>query len=80
MFRVFNLLDRASDALAHAFDDHHAPEGSRSRPDGALYLLVLALIPCALVLSWELSPWVLGVLGLIVGLISAALYVIWASI
>src|SRR5262249_36233083 len=78
MYGFFNLLDRAFDTLAHAFDDRHAPETPRSRPQAALLVVAVALVPCALVLGWEWAPWLLGVLGLIGAVVCAALYVIWA--
>ena len=79
MLRLFNLLDQAFDALAHAFDRRNEPEKPRSRPQAILFVLALVLVPCAVVLGWELSPWLLGVLGLIAALVCAALYAAWAS-
>jgi 4-hydroxybenzoate polyprenyltransferase len=78
MFRLFNLLDRALDTLAHAFDARHAPATPRSRPQVGLFLLALALIPCALVLGWEGDPWLLAVLGLLGAVVFAALYARWS--
>ena len=77
MYRLFNLLDGACDALAHAFDGDHAPEGQQSRPHVMFILLAFILLPCALVLGWEWSPAMLGVLGLIGALLSVSLFVIW---
>jgi hypothetical protein len=79
VLRFFNLLDRAFDALARAFDGRNGPEKPRSRPQAILFLLALVLVPCAVVLGWELSPWLLGVLGLIAVLVSAGLYAVWTS-
>jgi 4-hydroxybenzoate polyprenyltransferase len=77
MLSLFDLLDRAFDTLAHGFDDRHAPKTPRSRPQVALFLLALALVPIALVLGWEGSPWLFGVLGLMGAIVFAALFVIW---
>jgi len=77
MLSLFDVLDRAFDTLAHAFDSQHAPETPRSRPQVVMFLLALALVPCALLLGWELSPWALGVLGLIGGVVCAGLYAVW---
>jgi 4-hydroxybenzoate polyprenyltransferase len=79
MFGFFDLLDRAFDTLAHAFDDKHAPETPRSRPQVVLFLLAAALVPIALVLGWEWSPWLLGLLGLIGAVVFAGLYAIWTN-
>jgi 4-hydroxybenzoate polyprenyltransferase len=77
MLGLFDFLDRAFDTLAHAFDERHAPETPRSRPQVVLFLLAVALVPVALVLGWDWSPWLLGVLGLIGVVVFAGLFVIW---
>ena len=79
MFGLFNLLDRACDTLAYAFDREETPELPRSRPQAVLFLLALVLVPCAVVLGWELSPWLLGVLGVIGLLVCSGLYIVWGS-
>ncbi len=78
MFGVFNFLDRTFDTLAHAFDEPHAPEAPRSRPHVVLILVGAVLVPCLLVLGWEGSPWLLGVLGLLGAVLCAALFAFWA--
>ena len=77
MFTVFNLLDRAIDTLGHIFDSPHAPETPRSRPQLGLFLIAIVLVPCLMFLGWELSPWSLGVLGLVGVVICAGLLAIW---
>lgn len=77
MVSFFNFLDRAFDALAHAFDDRPPSERPRSYPQVVMFLLALALVPCVLFLGWEGSPWLLGLLGLMGAIIMAALYPIW---
>jgi hypothetical protein len=77
MLSFFNLLDRAFDTLAHAFDSRHAPDAPRSSPQVAMFLLALALVPCVVVLGWEGDPWMLAVLGLMGAIVSAALTAIW---
>jgi hypothetical protein len=78
MVSIFNSLDRTFDTLAHAFGDQHAPETPCAHPQVAMFLLVLALVPCALVLGWEGSPWLLGLLGLMGAVLCAALFSFWS--
>jgi 4-hydroxybenzoate polyprenyltransferase len=79
MYLFFNFFDRAFDTLGHLFDGAHAPEGPRSRPQAALLFVALILVPCVLVLGWEWSPGVLGVLGLLGAIVCAALCVNWSD-
>lgn len=77
MLGLFNLLDRGFDALARPFDDRRPSETPRSRPQVAMILLALALAPIVLMLGWDGSPWLLGLLGLMGAILFAALYPIW---
>jgi hypothetical protein len=79
MLGLFNVLDRACDTLAHAFDSDHAPAAPRSSPHVALFLLALALVPCAFFLGLQWSPWVLALMGLIGAVVCAALYAVWSG-
>jgi hypothetical protein len=78
MVHFFSLLDRAFDTLAHAFDKAHAPATSRSRPESALFLVALALVPLGVLLTWEGGPWQLAVWGLVVVLVCGGLFAIWS--
>jgi hypothetical protein len=78
VFFFFNLLDRAFDRLAQAFDWPSAPADRRARPQVVLFLLALALVPCVVLLSWEWSPWMLGVLGLLGTIVCLGLFAAWS--